>query len=258
MKTSLFRRLVAEALGTAVLVVFGTGAVVAGADVGAGTLDYSAVGVVALSFAFGVALAVYAFGPTSGAHLNPAVSVALACTRRFPWVEVIPYAVAQLVGACAGSFLVWAYAGDGPAKTAQLGLTALGDGVSSARGLLAEAVGTFLLLLVIMSVAVDSRAPAGWAGLLIGLAVAAEIMVIGAFTGGSVNPARTFGPYFALDVLGGDPPWSQLWVYVVGPTVGAAVGALLYEAVARPLREVSPLRTPRQPDPSEIPADSPL
>jgi glycerol uptake facilitator protein len=125
-----------------------------------------------------------------------------------------------------------------------VGLTALGPGVNGVQGIVAEALGTFLLVFTIMAVAVDQRAPAGWAGFLIGLAVAAEIMLIGPFTGGAVNPARSFGPYVVNQVFGGSTPWSEFYVYIVGPLVGGVAGALCYEFVARPAAAVPPVGAP--------------
>ena len=87
-----------------------------------------------------------------------------------------------------------------------------------------------------MALAVDRRAPAGFAGLVIGLAVACEIMVIGPISGGSVNPARTFGPYLATNIFGGSTPWNEFWIYCVGPLVGGALAALAYDLIARPDR----------------------
>jgi glycerol uptake facilitator protein len=91
-----------------------------------------------------------------------------------------------------------------------------------------------------MALAVDRRAPAGFAGLVIGLSVACAIMVIGPLTGGSLNPARTFGPYLTTSVFGGSPPWKDYWIYVVGPLAGGAIAALVYDFVARPGREEAP------------------
>ena len=160
---------------------------------------------------------VYAFGPVSGAHINPAVTISLAVTRRFPWAEVGPYILAQLVGAFVGALLIVAAFGTG-AVDLGLGATALGPGVSYWQGIVAEVLGTFLLMFAVMALAVDSRAPLGWAGLMIGLAVAAAILLVGPVTGGALNPARTFGPYLALAVFGGTVSWSQYPVYVIGPS----------------------------------------
>lgn len=243
MDVSLLRRVLAEFVGTALLVLFGAGSVVAALTIGEGQLDYAGLGIVSLAFGLVVALAVYTLGTTSGAHINPAVTIALAVVRRFSWAEVGPYVVAQLAGAVAGAALIVAYVGDRATELGSVGLTALGSGVNPVQGVVAEALGTFLLLLTIMAVAVDKRAPAGWAGFLIGLAVAVEIMVIGPFTGGSVNPARTFGPYLVNQIFGGSTPWAEFWVYIVGPCVGAAAAAVTYELLARP-GEVPPVGAP--------------
>ena len=246
MDVSLLRRLLAEFIGTALLVLFGAGSVVAALILGNGQLDYAGLGFIALAFGFVVALAIYAFGTTSGAHINPAVTIALAGVRRFRWVEVGPYVAAQLLGAFAGALLIVAFVGDRATEFGSVGLTALSDETNVAQGLVAEALGTFLLLLTIMAVAIDRRAPAGWAGFLIGLAVATQIMVIGPFTGGSINPARSFGPYLANQVFGGATPWAEFWVYIVGPIVGAVVAAACYEFVSRPAA-VPPIIAPAEP-----------
>jgi glycerol uptake facilitator protein len=102
------------------------------------------------------------------------------------------------------------------------------------QGIVAEAIGTFLLLTAIMALAVDRRAPSGWAGLMIGLAVAAAILAIGPLTGGSLNPARTFGPMLVTAIGGGDASWGDLPAYVIGPLIGAVLATVAYDAVARP------------------------
>ena len=232
MEGRIVRRLAAEFVGTALLVLFGPGAVVAALTMGDGALTFADLGMVALAFAVVVALVIYIFGPVSGAHINPAVTIALAVTGRFRWVEVGPYVGAQLVGAFAGGLLVVATFGMS-AVDLGMGATALAEGVPAWQGIVAEALGTFILLLAIMALAVDPRAPAGWAGLMIGLAVALEILLIGPLTGGSVNPARTFGPYLTLTVLGGEVPWGQFVVYVVGPVAGAVLAVLTYAFVAQ-------------------------
>jgi len=234
MSASLLRRLLAEFVGTGLLVLFGAGSVVAALTINGGRLDYAGLGIIALAFGLVVALAIYAVGTTSGAHINPAVTVALAAARRFSWAEVAPYVVAQLLGAFTGAMLIVAYVGSRATGLGSVGLTALGPGVNGLQGIVAEALGTFLLVFTIMAVAVDERAPAGWAGFLIGLAVATEIMLIGPFTGGSVNPARSFGPYLVNQLFGGSTPWSEFYVYIVGPLVGGVAGALCYEVLVRP------------------------
>jgi glycerol uptake facilitator protein len=194
MNADLGRRLLAEFVGTALLVLFGAGALVAALEMGKGELDYAGLGIVAISFALVVAVAVYMFAAISGAHINPAVTFSLAVARRFPWLEVIPYVAAQLAGAVVGAVLINAIFGSHVSDTSVSGGTTVGAGFTTAQAVLAEGLGTFLLVSTIMALAVDRRAPAGFAGLVIGLAVACEIMVIGPISGGSVNPARTFGP----------------------------------------------------------------
>ncbi len=227
------RRLLAEAIGTAILVVFGAGSVVAALTLGGGELDYAGLGMVAITFALAIALAIYAFGNTSGAHLNPAVTVSLAAVRRFPWSEVPTYIGAQLAGGLVGAALIWAAFGS-DAVDLGMGQTSIADGTNYLQAIVAEAIGTFLLVTAIMALAVDRRAPGGWAGLMIGLSVAAAILLIGPLTGGSLNPARTFGPLVVATIGGGDTFWGDLPAYVIGPVIGGVVAAMAYDAVARP------------------------
>jgi glycerol uptake facilitator protein len=228
------RRMLAEALGTAVLVLFGAGTILAAAATGAGQMSYAALGFIALAFGAAVTLAIFVFGPTSGAHINPAVTIALAVIGRFPWRGVGPYVAAQLAGAAVGAAGIVAVFGADAARAAMTGATTLGSGVGFAGGVAAEALGTFLLVLTVVALAVDSRAPLGWAGPGIGLAVTAEILLIGPVTGGSVNPARTFGPYLVTTLIGGPVPWAEFPVYVIGPVLGGIVAAGVYVAVGRP------------------------
>ncbi|MFD1212589.1 MIP/aquaporin family protein [Arthrobacter sp. GCM10027362] len=247
MTPTLMRRLAAEVLGTAILVIFGAGSVLAALTAGNGDLTYPGVGFIALAFAIAIAVAIYAFLAVSGAHINPAVTIALAVTRRFSWVEVVPYFIAQLVGAAVGSLLLVASFGTRGVDLGGGG-TALGAGVSYGQGVVAEAVGTFLLMLAVMAVAVDKRAPKGWAGLIIGLAVAGAILVMAPLTGGSLNPARTFGPNLVQSFFGGNVQWSQFPLYIIGPFLGSIAAAVAYDLVVRP-REV-PEAEPRADDPS--------
>lgn len=231
MTAALFHRLLAEAVGTAMLVLVGAGSVVATLTAD-GKVNYAGLGFISLAFAIVVAVVVYGFGPVSGAHINPAVTLSLAVTRRFPWSEVVPYIMFQVLGAVVGALGIVAIFGTDAADLG-LGATTLGDGVPYWQGIVAEALGTFVLLYTVMALAVDSRAPRGWAGLMIGLSVAAAILLIGPQTGGSLNPARTFGPYVGLALFGGSVPWSELWVYLVGPLVGGIAAAVVYDVIAQ-------------------------
>ncbi len=233
MEHAMARRLAAELVGTAILVLFGAGSVVAALKLGGGELDYAGLGMIAIAFAVAVAVAIYTFGTTSGAHINPAVTVSLAAVRRFPWGEVPAYVGAQLAGASIGALLIWTIFG-GDAQDLGLGQTTIADGTNYLQAIVAEVIGTFLLVTAIMALAVDKRAPGGWAGLMIGLAVAAAILLIGPLTGSSLNPARTFGPLLVSTIGGGDTEWGDLPAYLIGTLAGGVLAAVAYDAIARP------------------------
>jgi glycerol uptake facilitator protein len=238
----LLKRSIAELIGTYVLVFLGTGSVVTtvllvqGSDSIAGNaffvgIDIAAWFAIGISFAIAIIAMIYAFGHISGTHINPAVSIALWATGRFPAKDMLGYIVAQLIGASLASFTIVAILGSRAVDTG-LGATAMFDGVSYGQAILCEAVATFFLMLTIMGSAVDKRAPAGFAGLAIGLVVAADVIVVGNITGSSLNPARTFGPYLADFLLGGSNLWWQFPIYIIGPIAGAVIAALLYDYVA--------------------------
>jgi glycerol uptake facilitator protein len=231
----LARRMAAEAVGTAMLVLFGAGSIVAAQVFGDGELTFAALGFISLAFAIVIAVVVYGFGPVSGAHINPAVTVALAVTGRFRWSEVGPYILSQLAGGATGGLMIVAAFG---ARAVDFGAggTSLAQGVSPIQGIVAEAAATFLLMFAVMATAIDTRAPAGWAGFVIGLSVAGAILLIGPLTGGSLNPARTFGPDVALSIFGGSAAWSQMWLYWLGPVIGAIAAAGLYDFLTQTRR----------------------
>ena len=242
---SLAKRFTAEVVGTFILVFFGPGAAVItlmianGAEkpnefnIGIGALgglgDWLAVG---MAFALAIAAVIYSLGRISGAHINPAVTIALWSIGKFPSKDVVPYIIAQLIGAALGSLLFLACVGPAAATVGGLGATAPFPGIGYGQAILAEAIGTFLLMLVIMGVAVDERAPPGFAGLVIGLTVGGIIITIGNLTGSSLNPARTFGPYLG-DSLMGINLWQFYPIYVIGPIVGAVLAAWLYQYLAK-------------------------
>lgn len=232
----LARRLGAEFVGTALLVFVGAGAFVAAVTVSHGKLTYAGIGFIALAFALIVAGVIYAFGSLSGGHFNPAVTIALTLARRFAWADLAPYVLVQIAGGVLGAALIIGTFGHGAANMHTAGGTTLGPHVDYAQGVLAEGVGTYFVMLTVMALAIDRRAPSGWAGLIIGLAVAGEIMVIGPLTSGSVNPARTTGPYLMSQIFGSGPPWGQYFIYWVGPCAGAVAAALSYELIMRPRR----------------------
>lgn len=242
MAISLVKRSVAEAVGTFILVFFGAGAAAVTLMLASGTTPATPFNIgigalgglgdwLAIGLAFGIAIAgsIYALGRVSGCHINPAVTIALFATGRFPGRDVGPYIVAQLIGAGAASLLfAWAVGPDAVA-IGGLGATAPFPGIGYLQAIVIEAVGTFLLMLVIMGAAVDERATPGFAGLAVGLAVAGIITTTGNLTGASLNPARTFGPYLGDWLLGGQNLWALFPIYIIGPIIGAVVAAFLYD-----------------------------
>ena len=209
-----WRVALAEALGTFALVFAGCGAVVVEAQTGA--LGHAGV---ALTFGLAVMAAIYAIGEVSGAHINPAVTVAFWASGRFPGSRVAPYVLAQVAGALAASVLLRVLFPD----AATLGQTGPAGAALQSLGL--EAVLTFLLMFVILGVAVGAKEVGLLAGVAIGGAVAFEAMMGGPVSGASMNPARSLGPALvALDLR-------SLGVYLVGPTVGALLAVPAYRAV---------------------------
>ena len=229
--TRLLRSATAEVVGTAVLVLAGTATAI-----GAGRAD-AVYELVAVVLAFGIALAAMAatLGHVSGCHLNPAVTLSLAVTREFPWRAVPAYVVAQLLGGVLGSLAAWGvYAGSGRVVVA-LSATVPAQGVGSAQAFFVEAVVTFVLVLVVISVATDDRVPGGLAPLAVGAALATAIFIAGPVTGGAVNPARAFGPA----VVSGTT--TSLWLYLLAPVVGGVVAAVLYDRLLKPTAPPAPV-----------------
>jgi glycerol uptake facilitator protein len=235
---SIVQRSAAEVVGTFLLVFIGAGAATSLLTVFGEVFAQGGPGgllLVALAHGLALLLAVYAIGKVSGAHVNPAVSIALASVGKLAWVDAIFYIIAQLIGATLGALGVLVVFGRDQALAAGVGATTFNPVVTHPiQAAAIEAFGAFILVLAIVSTAADKRSPAGWAGLVIGFALAAAIMVAGMVTGASVNPARTFGPDIVLSFFGKDGHWSQYWVYVAGPIVGGLVAAWAYRFIARP------------------------
>jgi MIP family channel proteins len=215
-RPSLPRRAAAEGLAAFALVFAGCGAAVTNARY------HGALGSVGIALVFGLVIMVmiYATGHLSGAHINPAVTVAFTLTRHFPARDAAAYIAAQVAGATAGALLLLAVWTDRPAS---LGATTPSIGTGSA--LVYEIVLTAFLMFVIMAVATDTRAVGAAAAIAIGATVGLDALFGGPVTGASMNPARSFGPALAAG------EWRAFWVYVVGPLAGAAVGAFAYQAV---------------------------
>ena len=243
MTCNIRKKFFAELLGTFFLVFFGTGSAVVTLlvsdsidplNVGIGILgglgDWIAI---ALVFGLTVMICIYVFGKISGAHLNPAVTIGLFVTKNIALVDSIYYIVAQVIGACLGSIALFLCLGNPAVVIGGLGATAPGLGVTYWQAMFAEFLGTFFLMMVVMGVAVDKKAEPGFAGISIGMTVAAVIAVLGAFTGASINPARTFGPYLMDMVLGGQNLWAYFPIYLVGPILGAICAAFAYAYLAK-------------------------
>jgi len=235
---SLGKKFVAELLGTFLLVFFGTGAVIVTLGLVKGTITPNVFNMgitmadwLGINLVFGGALAVgiYAFGKVSGAHFNPAVTIALWAVKKFPGKDVGPYIVAQLIGATIASLLLALCLGMVAVKL-HLGATVPFFQLSYVNAIIVEAVGTFLLMTAIMAV-VNKRVEPSFSGLIIGLSLTATLTLISNITGGSVNPARTFGPYLANTLLGGANLWYYFPIYVIGPILGALIAAFVYNYV---------------------------
>ena len=210
------KKLFAEFLGTFTLIFLGAGAIVSGkADLQG----------VALAHGLAIFVMVSAFAGISGAHFNPAVSAAMLATKRISGQEFLYFVFAQLAGATVASLALFHIYGDANGY----GLPAIASQTSTTAGVLAEIIGTAILLFVIFGVAVDKRSvAASHPGLLIGLTISAIIFSVGPITGAALNPARWFGPA----LISGD--WTNAWVYIVAPIAGAVIAAFTYQAIAKP------------------------
>ncbi|HTP27529.1 MAG TPA: aquaporin Z [Anaeromyxobacteraceae bacterium] len=235
---SLLRRSAAEFIGTFWLVLGGCGSAVLAA-----ALPQVGVGYLGVAFAFGLTVLtmVYAVGPVSGAHLNPAVSVGLWVSRRFASSDLPAYIAAQVLGGILGAAVLYLIASGKEGFSLVNGLGANGYGAHSpggyslGAGLVIEFVMTFIFLLVILGATDDKRATKGFAGLAIGLALTLIHIVTIPVTGTSVNPARSTGPA----VLVGGWALAQLWMFWLAPLAGATLAGLVYplltgEPVAAP------------------------
>lgn len=203
----------AEFLGTFMLVFLGTGAVTVAAG---STLT------IGLAFGLAITVSAYAFGGISGGHFNPAVTTAMLINRRISGRDAIWYIVAQVLGATAASAIMKLFVGGLGLATNQLGQTDFPK-ISTGLAFLVEALVTFLFLLVILNVTSDRHGNGDFAGLTIGVTLAFLIIVALNLTGGSLNPARSFGPA----VFAGGSALSHLWLYIVAPEVGAILAAFV-------------------------------
>ncbi len=233
------RRLFAEFLGTALLVIFA---------VGVATLSFgfkfagasTSAGIVATAFAFGLVLLAlaYTLGPISGCHVNPAVTMGFLVARRMSLTDAVGYWIAQFLGGFAGALALWGIFQGSDLYTKSVGLGTNGWGKASmieinlGGAFAAEVVLTFLFVFVVLG-ATSRLATPGAAGLAIGLALTTVHLIGIPLTGTSVNPARSLGP--AL-IVGGDA-LHQVWLFIVAPLIGGAIAAIVH-AVLYPPEEV--------------------
>ena len=212
----LARRAAAEGLAAFALVFAGCGAAVTSSEYD------GALGTVGIGLVFGLVIMVmvYATGHLSGAHINPAVTLAFVLTRHFPRNEAGAYIAAQAAGAILAALLLLAVWPDQPAE---LGATV--PTVAAGSALVYEIALTAFLMFVIMAVATDTRAVGPAAAIAMGATVGLDALFGGPVTGASMNPARSLGPAIASGT------WTDFWVYLAGPIIGAAAGALAYQAV---------------------------
>ncbi|MCU0248074.1 MAG: aquaporin family protein [Bryobacter sp.] len=244
MRTGLTAELIAEFLGTLVLILFGTG--VCAMVVLFGPADRVVNGGytnIVWGWGFGVTMGIFVAGKISGAHLNPAVTLALAVYRDFPWSKVLPYCVAQTAGAFAAAALVFleyrpAFLKADPLLERTQGIFSTFPAFPEwpAAGFIDQVLGTALLLLLIFAITDDRNAPSpAWASaLLVGLVVVVIGISFGALHGYAINPARDFGPRLMITLVGfrnnGLTDGSGVfWIPIVAPLLGGLVGAGLYD-----------------------------
>lgn len=221
------RTLVAEAIGTFALVFAGCGAIM----VDAKTHELGHIGV-AFSFGLVIMFGIYAVGHISGAHFNAAVTFAFALTRHFPWPRAIAYWGAQFVGAVTAAALLRASLGN----IAHVGATYPSG--SSGQSFVWELVMSAFLMFVILAVATDTRAVGEAAAIAIGGTIGLDAMFGGPISGASMNPIRSLGP----GVVSGD--LHAIWIYLLAPLVGTAIGGLAYQFVRGEPARLGPARKP--------------
>jgi glycerol uptake facilitator protein len=247
------QKLGAEFIGTAFLVFIGVGSVPATLIVnGDAPFTMADLGVISLAFGTIVIATVYALGHVGGNHINPAVTLGLAATGKFPWSQVPSYITAQCLGAVAGAAAIIGVLGQ-KASDVGLGVASYGD-IPVAQAFTAEFVGTFILVFTIFGV-IHHKAVAGFAGLAIGLVVFAAIIPVAPATGASINPARTFGPMLVQQIAGGTVKWEQLPVYVIAELLAGAVAGLLYVALTKTTETATDADKKTETEAANVPAD---
>lgn len=221
MTVAMWKRYVAEFIGTFFLVMMGTGV---RAMVGGDTKDMAAVLLVHLTFGLTIIVMTNTLTDISGAHLNPSITLGFAVSRIFPWRYVLPYWLAQFLGAASASALQLLLF-PAPAIHAHFGATIPHVGIGQALGI--EALLTFFLMFANMGIATDKRVSSAIVGFSIGFVVLADGLFGNFLTGGSMNPARSLGPA----LFAGGPALASVWIYFVGPFIGSILAVLVYQLI---------------------------
>jgi len=226
------KKYLAELVGTMVLVLMGCGsAVFAGHTVGA--VAAGGVGTLGVAFAFGLSVVAmaYTIGNISGCHINPAITFGVFLSGRMSGKDAVWYMVSQIIGAIIGSAIIFALVqAGGHAGPTATGANGIQPGISMVEGFIAEVVFTFVFVLVVLG-STDSKKGAGnFAGLAIGLTLVLIHIVCIPITGTSVNPARSIGPAI-FDIFEGGTAFSQLWIFIVAPLIGAALSAVCWKTI---------------------------
>lgn len=227
-----------ELIGTMILIIFG-GGVVAGVVLNKSKAQNSGWIVITMGWGLAVAVAIYAVGSISGAHINPAVTIGLASIGLFPWADVPSYVLAQLIGAFVGAVIVWLqyfpHWKETMEKDLKLAVFSTGPAIRhTPANLISEVIGTFILVFGILAIGANEFTQ-GLNPLIIGLLIVAIGLSLGGTTGYAINPARDLGPriaHFILPIAGkGSSDWKYAWIPVVGPIIGGVLGAYFYQAV---------------------------
>lgn len=225
----------AEIIGTMILIILGNG-VVAGVVLNKSKAQNSGWIVITFGWGLAVAVAVYAVGSISGAHINPAVTIGLASIGEFPWADVPMYILAQMIGAIIGSVIVWLHYlphwGETAEQDLKLAVFSTGPAIKNTpANLISEIIGTFVLVLGILAIGANEFTE-GLNPLVVGFLILAIGLSLGGPTGYAINPARDLGPRIAhaiLPIAGkGSSDWGYSWVPVVGPIIGGILGAIFY------------------------------
>jgi glycerol uptake facilitator protein len=232
---TLTQKLGAEALGTAILVFIGAGSVPLTVFLtGSNPFGSAELSTISFAFAFAIFAAVYSVGHISGCHINPAVTIALLATRKIDAMTAAWYIAAQVVGAIIGAVLTYIILIGNSPQTLGLGSVGVNANAGALIGVAAEVIGTAILVFTVFGAAVDGRAPAGFAGLIIGFIVYGIIILVGPITGAALNPARQIGPIIVEALTGftnASARIGEVWVYIVGPVLGGLVGAFAYQFI---------------------------